>query len=505
MPQRDFEAYYAAGSAWNAGADPYGLAVWPEERAIPGVLATRMEMLPFVSPPWTLTLFGTLARLPYDRARLIWWTVMLLSASALAVGSLWLAAGARGPIDVVAVCAFAVAFGPVQSAFALGQLTLVACAAAVASFMLVRRSILGTAAAFAVAFAQPNVALPLVTLIREPRARIAFAAAAGALLVLSAATGLQHDLLRYTSLLRAHEAAERCAVFQFSVASVACGFGSPSRSPRRSLGRSSRLSPALGPMRSFPRTMTGSRGAQSPAPAFRWHCRSRTTFARRRFSAGRALRAPRRELAVVSGRRRGDADRRELAQFHSDGRSRRAGSAVLPRDGLRAHGTHAGRAALPKRTCAAPGVDAARGGFALGSASSGPMARYAAARLFIACSKCGARVARRTYRRDLIGADAACAWLRSLSLIGCASLLAVALGALRCRRIAAGGCTRASAACWPRLNGRYRPSHKAVALRLTQRVERIRLIGQALRQLHLCVQEQRQGRHAGAILRARRL
>ncbi len=51
---RDFEAYWAAGSAWNAHGDPYGRAIWTAERAVAGVDARHDEVLPFVGPPATL-------------------------------------------------------------------------------------------------------------------------------------------------------------------------------------------------------------------------------------------------------------------------------------------------------------------------------------------------------------------------------------------------------------------------------------------------------------------
>ena len=47
---RDFEAYYAAGAAWNAGGDAWSRAIWSAERGIAGVDASRDEMLPYVGP-----------------------------------------------------------------------------------------------------------------------------------------------------------------------------------------------------------------------------------------------------------------------------------------------------------------------------------------------------------------------------------------------------------------------------------------------------------------------
>ena len=69
---RDFEAYWSAGAAFNAGEDPYGRAVWSAERTVPGVDASRDELLPFVGPPATLPLWSVFARFPYATAAGLW-------------------------------------------------------------------------------------------------------------------------------------------------------------------------------------------------------------------------------------------------------------------------------------------------------------------------------------------------------------------------------------------------------------------------------------------------
>ena len=55
---RDFESYWAAGSAWSAGDDPYSRQIWRAERLVPGVNANREELLPFVGPPFGLPLWA---------------------------------------------------------------------------------------------------------------------------------------------------------------------------------------------------------------------------------------------------------------------------------------------------------------------------------------------------------------------------------------------------------------------------------------------------------------
>ncbi len=88
---RDFTAYYAAGAVWNAGGDPWSRDVWRIERTIPGVDASRDEVLPFVGPAASLPLWSLFARLPFDVARIIWMAVLALALLALAVAAATLA------------------------------------------------------------------------------------------------------------------------------------------------------------------------------------------------------------------------------------------------------------------------------------------------------------------------------------------------------------------------------------------------------------------------------
>ncbi|HEY6326200.1 MAG TPA: hypothetical protein VIW73_06790, partial [Candidatus Cybelea sp.] len=91
---RDFEAYWAAGCAHDAGADPYGRTIWNCERRVPGVKAARDELLPFVGPPATLLAWGVVARSSYDAAMRPWWAVLAIALLALVAA---VAAGAGAP------------------------------------------------------------------------------------------------------------------------------------------------------------------------------------------------------------------------------------------------------------------------------------------------------------------------------------------------------------------------------------------------------------------------
>ncbi len=228
---RDFESYYAAGSVWHGGGDPYGREIWRAERPIPGVAATREELLPFVGPAFALPLWATLAKLPYAWATAAWSVVLGLALLTIALGSLRLARGSPDRLDALAILLFCAGFGPLTSGIGLGQVAVVSCAAIVAFvFALDARSkfggVAGGIAAALAAALQPNLGLVLAARLRERRSWIVLTAAAGIVLAgsLAALGGLQ-GLLRYFALLREHGEAERFIAIQTTVAAVAHALG----------------------------------------------------------------------------------------------------------------------------------------------------------------------------------------------------------------------------------------------------------------------------------------
>lgn len=228
---RDFESYYAAGSVWHGGGDPYGREIWRAERAIPGVVTTREELLPFVGPGFGLPLWAALAQLPYERAVVLWGGILFICVPILALGSLHLARGTPDTLDALAILLFAALFGPITSGIGLGQVAIFSCAAIVACvYALEARSRLtgvagGIAAAVAAAL-QPNLGLVLAARLRERRSWIVLTAAAGIVMAGSlAALGGPEGLLRYFALLREHGSAERFIAIQTTVGAVAHAFG----------------------------------------------------------------------------------------------------------------------------------------------------------------------------------------------------------------------------------------------------------------------------------------
>lgn len=222
---RDFEAYYCAGATLNAGGDPYGRDIWNCERTIPGVDASRDEVLPFVGPPPTLLVFRALARMPYDIARILWYVALLGAAATLALVPMLrlhlTTSRTQGIAIAVVLC---IGFAPLTSDLALGQIALVS-AAAVAASVLARPSwhvLTLCAASF-----QPNVGIAALASLRARGPWIAAFAAACAVYLAGAVVEGWTWPLTYARVLAAHASAERGSVIQHTPAAVLAAFGVP--------------------------------------------------------------------------------------------------------------------------------------------------------------------------------------------------------------------------------------------------------------------------------------
>jgi hypothetical protein len=225
---RDFEAYWSAGAAFNAHEDPYGRAVWNAERTVPGVDATRDELLPFVGPPATLPMWSAFARLPYATAARVWWTLLALALLCLLLLLARAASGAIAPFSVFALIVFALGFGPMTSDLALGQIALLALLGAAACVCLANVPLAAFLGAF-VAYFQPNVALGLLSQLGRNRTTLLLLGAGfGTYFVGVAGAGWDWPVT-YASILTAHAAAERFNAIQISPAAIAFGFGAPER------------------------------------------------------------------------------------------------------------------------------------------------------------------------------------------------------------------------------------------------------------------------------------
>jgi hypothetical protein len=242
--ERDFEAYYAAGVTYNAGADPYSRAIWTAERRISGVDARRDELLPFVGPAAALPFWSLLARLPY-RIALAAWTTVLLAALLTIVGSA-LRVGRSAPgrampspsprdrrtarLDPGRACfvlAMTIASAPVIGALALGQAALVAAGGVALAIVAYRaRWPFAAGAATLLAALQPNLALGLAARLRSRRDFGAATCAAVAFVALTlAAGGGSAGFLSYLLRLSEHARAERFIAIQHTPAAIGYALG----------------------------------------------------------------------------------------------------------------------------------------------------------------------------------------------------------------------------------------------------------------------------------------
>ncbi|HEV7180202.1 MAG TPA: glycosyltransferase 87 family protein, partial [Candidatus Baltobacteraceae bacterium] len=222
---RDFEAYYSAGRAFDAGADAYSPQLLTFERAVPGVDAHRQELLPFIGAPPTLPFWGLLARFDYVTSARIWMVCLSASLALLLACTAGLCGVRALSLDGAILVLCALAFVPVTSDFVLGQPALVAYAAAAVAVFASARSVPVTALAAVVGSLQPNVALASVVAAGRRRGLAAFLLAAGGLYAIGAIAAGWAWPVAYFSALRAHGAAERFDVIQYAVPAISFGFG----------------------------------------------------------------------------------------------------------------------------------------------------------------------------------------------------------------------------------------------------------------------------------------
>jgi hypothetical protein len=222
---RDFEAYYAAGAVWDRGGDPYSRDVWRVERTVPGVDATRDELLPYVGPAAALPIFGALARVPWAAAVAVWTAALSAAFVGLMLAAL-AAAGIAPRTRILAALLFGIAAGPLISDIALGQAALLAAAGVACAAFAYGRSVAGGVLATFVAGLQPNLGIVLIARLRDRASLIA--AGGGALLfavVTFAAGGGLPGLEAYVQRLAAHGSVERFAAIQQTPAAVLWSFG----------------------------------------------------------------------------------------------------------------------------------------------------------------------------------------------------------------------------------------------------------------------------------------
>jgi hypothetical protein len=227
-PMGDFAAYYAGGSIWLHGGDPYGSDVWNVERTLPGIQPQRKELLPYVGPPLGLPIWAGLSLLPYSLATAAWGIVLALCIVVVTGIPARLAGRRLRGADVVTLVLFCAACGPIIDGLTLGQAALPAAAALdVAILCAARGRWLGAAAgAFFAVSLKPNLALVLLATVRSAAAVIAYGVAAaitllGNVVVMHGPRGL----LDYLAILPQQTESERFYAYQFTPTAIAFGLG----------------------------------------------------------------------------------------------------------------------------------------------------------------------------------------------------------------------------------------------------------------------------------------
>jgi hypothetical protein len=216
-PMRDFEAYYAAGNTWQDGGDPYSVEIWQSEKRLAGVSPQRYEMLPFVGPPAILPVWGVFAHFPFSAANVLWRSVLLLFTVVLVLLTLRVTAQRVTAFTFIAGAVFALGFGPLTSAIALGQFALPAYVCAVFALIWLPAGIF--------AWGQPNVALSLLSVAGRLRGALMFTGGLTVFAVACIAVAGPQGTLHYLSVLHAHGQAEQFSAIQITPAAIAYGFG----------------------------------------------------------------------------------------------------------------------------------------------------------------------------------------------------------------------------------------------------------------------------------------
>lgn len=133
----DFYQYYAAGHNWSFGLDPY--TNHPDDpRVLPHPRHEDKSVSGWIYPPASLPVFATLAELPYDSARHLWFAITLgFLAASIAIAVL---VTPLRRLEVLTACVLlSVSSYPLLYHFHQGQIDLVVGSLAVSAFLLYPR------------------------------------------------------------------------------------------------------------------------------------------------------------------------------------------------------------------------------------------------------------------------------------------------------------------------------------------------------------------------------
>ena len=215
----DFRAFYCAGSAVVARADPYRehpLHECEQKIVLPGTSALPKDLtVPAPFPGYVLALFALLALLPFSVAVFVW-----IALSAIAVGAA-VVLFARATRTTIAANAIVLGYPTVMVALPLGQVTpfiLLALAGTAALLQSNRPSWAGVAALGALLDPHVGLALWAGMFVGSPRSRSMLIAGAVALFAIGmCVSGPQHEWEYLRFVIPAHAAANIADGHQFSV------------------------------------------------------------------------------------------------------------------------------------------------------------------------------------------------------------------------------------------------------------------------------------------------
>lgn len=218
----DFQAFYCAGAAVRAHADPYKTQPLGacEHRYTDGTYAALPPdvVLPAPQPGYDMAAFAALSALPFDRAKALWGALLAIALTSAIVCTF---AATRAPLGTV-IAAFLCSL--VLPALAFGELfALFAAAACAAMYLASREKWNACAVAAALSLVEPHLGLPLCLALAfwKPQTRAALALSLCALFAIATATlGAAANLEYATVILPLHALAELSSDAQLSLSAV---------------------------------------------------------------------------------------------------------------------------------------------------------------------------------------------------------------------------------------------------------------------------------------------
>lgn len=225
----DFQAFYCAGAALRAHADPYRAQPLGacEHRQTDGTYAALAPgvVLPAPQPGYDIAGFTPLSLLPFTAARAVWGALL---AMAIAIAVLCLIRVTREPAGVV-VMAFAASL--ILPSLAFGEIFALFAAAACAAMLFAQQGRWTAAAlAGAASLVEPHLGLPLCFSLTlwKPQTRLPMSFCVALLGIVSvAALGAQQNVEYVTAVLPLHALSELNSDAQLSAAAVLYGLHVP--------------------------------------------------------------------------------------------------------------------------------------------------------------------------------------------------------------------------------------------------------------------------------------